>query len=108
VEQRVPPQMEWIGQQARHIARLAPTTQLNQGLETMIGEGLVAKRPETEASLQLRGGGGQKHEMDALWHHDLTTLMPACEGPAQARCGASGQPQRLAQSAAKQGRRFRH
>lgn len=107
MEQRVPPQMEWIVLK-QDTSLGSHLMQLIQGLETMIGEGFVAKRPETEVSLQLRGGGGQKHEMDALWHHDLTTLMPACESPAQARCGASGQPQRPAQSAAKQGRRFRH
>ena len=59
--------------------------QLIQGLEATVGNGLVGERPEALTGLQLRGVGGQKHQMDALRHGDLTTLMPAREGPATNR-----------------------
>jgi len=52
--------------------------QLIQGLEATVGNGLVRERPQSLAGLQLRRVGWQKHEVDALWHHHLSTLMPAC------------------------------
>ena len=76
MEKRVPTKTEWIGQQERHTARLAPATQLVKRLEATIGDDFVCERPEMFAGLQLRRVGWQKEEMDALRHEDFPTFMP--------------------------------
>jgi SAM-dependent methyltransferase len=76
-EKCVPTKTEWIGQQERHTARLAPLATH----QATIGDDFVCERPEMFAGLQLRRVGRQKEEMDALRHEDFPTLMPP--GPIQ-------------------------